>query len=271
MLHLARLSISKPKSMLAWWVVIAAGLIAVGLGVDSRLSPSVVVVPGTESSHAETLAQQEFGPSVLVPIMLQGPRIQLDAQGPKLVRDLARRSDTRVMSAWSASVGKTLRPKPTVAMIVASVARSEKAMVKTVQPQIDRIVRRDIGAPVRASVTGQPTIDRALRSEALNTTQRSELWAVAIIFLLCIFLLRSVLAAAVCAAFGVAVVFSAYGVDGDPGSCSYRSMPPPWHWAPCPGWPSAWPTRWRCSGVSGTKAEPPPIRPPRPGPPPPQS
>ena len=53
--------------MLALWLVIAAGLIAVGLGVDNRLSPSVVVVPGTESSHAATLAQQEFGPSVLVP------------------------------------------------------------------------------------------------------------------------------------------------------------------------------------------------------------
>lgn len=212
MLHLARFSIARPKTSLAVWAIIAAALIAIGLGVENRLSPPVVVVPGTEASRAATLAEREFGPSVLVPIMLEGPKAQLDAQGPKLVRDLSKRSDTRVMSAWSTSVGSALRPNPTAAMIVASVSRSEKKMVNDVQPQIERLVARDVGAPVHASITGQPSIDRALRSEALDTTKRSELLALPILFLLLLFLLRSVLAAAVCTAFGAATVYMSFGM-----------------------------------------------------------
>ena len=54
-------------------------------------------------------------------------------------------------------------------MIVVSVDRSEKDVVDYDQPQIERLVAHDITGPVRASVTGQPSIDRALKNEALST------------------------------------------------------------------------------------------------------
>jgi len=37
------------------------------------------------------LANAQFGPSQLIPIMLEGPKGQLDRQGPALVRSLASR------------------------------------------------------------------------------------------------------------------------------------------------------------------------------------
>ncbi len=233
MLRLARLAISSPKATLAVWMVLAVGMIAIGLGVDKQLSPSVTAVPGSGSSRAQTLANDKFGPSVLVPILLQGPASQLDAQGPKLVLELSRRPDSRVMSAWSSgAAATTLRPKPTAAMIVVSVARSEKAMVKTVQPQIDRLVQRTISAPVRASITGQPTLDRALRDEAISTTRRSELLAIPILFVLLTLLLGSPLGAAVISIFGVTTVFVSFGlmallgrvIDVDPTAIALGSM-----------------------------------------------
>ncbi len=119
----------------------------------------------------------------------------------------------RVMSAWSSgSAAAALRPKPTTAMIVVSVARSEKAMVKTVQPQIDRLVRRDISSPVRSYVTGQPTLDRALRDSAISTTKHAELYAIPILFVLLMLLLGSPLSALVISVFGVTTVFVSFGV-----------------------------------------------------------
>ncbi len=185
MIRLARLSIRWPRQALLAWGLLAAVLAVIGLGVAHSLSPSIVVVPGTESSRAQQLASAHFGPTQLVPILLQGPRAQLERQGPRLVRDLVKRPHTRALSAWDAGVASEgLRPSATAAMIVVSVDRSEKDVVDYDQPQIEQLVARDIARPVRASVTGQPSIDRALKNEALSTTLRSELIAVAILFVL---------------------------------------------------------------------------------------
>lgn len=233
MLHLARFAINRPKTALIVWAVVAAVLIAIGSGIKSNLSPSVVVVPGTESSRAQTLAENEFGPSVLVPIMLQGPKAQLEAQGPRLVLDLSERPDTRVMSAWSSgAAGPVLRPDKNTAMIIASVARSEKEMVKTEQDQINKLVQRDIAAPVTATVTGQPSIDIALRDQALDEALKAELIAVGIVFLLLIVLLQSPLAAAAVSGLGGVTVLASFGLvsingkflDVDPLAVTLGSM-----------------------------------------------
>ena len=82
MLRLAQLSVRRPLASLLAWGAIALALSAIGLGVTGALSPSIVVVAGSESARAEHLAQSQFGPSVLVPILLRGPQEQIDRQGP---------------------------------------------------------------------------------------------------------------------------------------------------------------------------------------------
>src|ERR1035441_10099250 len=130
MIRLARLSINRPKAALLAWGAVAVVLSVIGLGVAHSLSPSIVVVPGTESSRAQQLANAHFGPTQLVPILLRGPAAQLNSQGPRLVRDLVKRPHTRVLSAWDAgAASQGLRPSATAAMIVVSVDRPEKAAV----------------------------------------------------------------------------------------------------------------------------------------------
>ena len=131
MLTLSRFSIRRPWTALAVWIVVAAVLTAIGFGVAGSLSPSITVVPGTASSRAERLANAQFGPSQLVPILLEGPTATLNRQGPRLVAALDRRADTRVLSPWdSGSAAAGLRPSPTAAMIVVSIDRSEKTAVR---------------------------------------------------------------------------------------------------------------------------------------------
>lgn len=212
MIWLGKLSIRHPKSALAAWLAIAAALTLIGLGVSGSLSPSITVVPGTQSSRAEQLANAAFGPSQLVPILLEGPTRQLNSAGPALVTALRRRPDTRVLSAWDAGTASAgLRPRPTAAMIVVAVDRSEKAVVGSDEPQIEHLVSSLVRPPVRAFVTGQPSIDRALRSASVSSLRGTELLAVGILFVLLLIGLRAPLAALIVTAVGAISMLSGFG------------------------------------------------------------
>ncbi|MGH2879104.1 MAG: MMPL family transporter [Solirubrobacteraceae bacterium] len=213
MIRLARLSIDRPKAALVAWALVAIALALVGLGVAKSLSPTIIVVPGTESSRAQHLTDAQFGPSQLVPILLQGPASELNKQGPKLVSELVKRPRTRALSAWDAgAASEGLRPSSTAGMIVVSVDKTEKTVVNYDQPQIEAIVARTISAPVRASITGQPSIDRALKDQAISTTRRSELIAIGILFVLLLVGLRAPLAATAVTLVAAATVLAGFGL-----------------------------------------------------------
>ncbi len=212
MLSLARLSIRRPRSALIIWAVIAAALTVIGFGVTQAMSPSVSVVQKSESMKAQTLADQQFGPSQLMPILLEGPKAQLDKQGPALVKALVARPHTRALSAWdvgSSSAG--LRPGPNQAMIVVAVDRPMKDVVKYDAPQIENLVSRTIATPVRHYITGQPILDRALNNASMDHLRRDEAIAVGIIFLLLLIGLRAPLAAFVVTAVGGVSMLAAFG------------------------------------------------------------
>jgi putative drug exporter of the RND superfamily len=233
MLRLARFSTRRPFVAFAAWFTVAAILAAIGLGVSHSLSPTIVVVPGSETARAEQLAESNFGPSVLVPIMLEGPKAQLNAQGPKLVKALAARRDTRVLSAWDiGDTGAALRPDATHAMIVASVAQTEEAMVDGIQQDIDGIVDQQVSSPVTPYITGTPTIDQATKDQSLDATRRAELLALPVLFLVLLLILRAPVAALALTAFGGATTLMSFGamallgkaVDVDPTAVALASM-----------------------------------------------
>ena len=212
MLRLAELSIRRPLASLLAWAAVVIALSAVGWGVTGALSPSIVVVSGSESARAEQLAKSEFGPSVLVPILLRGPQEQIDRQGPGLVRVLSLRKDTCVLSAWdSGSSGKALRPRPDAAMIVAAVARTEDQMVSTYQRQIERTVDRKVSGDVHAYVTGTASLDRALREQAIHDGRRASYLALPLVFVALLLVLRAPIAALVLSAVGAATVGAGLG------------------------------------------------------------
>jgi RND superfamily putative drug exporter len=176
------------------------------------MSPSVTVVPGTQSARAQQLANAQFGPSQLVPILLEGPKAQLNRQGPALVRALDLRAHTRVLSAWDGgTVSAQLRHSATAAMIVVSVDRSEAKAVKYDEPQIESLVARTIKAPVKSYITGQPSIDRAINSASLDNLKRTELIAIGILFVLLLVGLRAPIAALVVSAVGAVSTLAAFG------------------------------------------------------------
>src|SRR5690349_1122323 len=117
MISLAKFSVRAPKLALAAWVALAAVLCAIGLNAGGTVSPSLTVTKGTESYRAQHLANQAFGATQLVPILIEGPKAQLNLAGPNLVRAIVARPHTRALSAWDAGTASAgLRPNATSAM-----------------------------------------------------------------------------------------------------------------------------------------------------------
>ena len=83
---------------MAAFVLLVLGVI--GTGVEGRLDPTTLNVPGTPSSQANELLREHFGDSAPFAILLRGPGRRLDRQGPALVRALRRDPAVTTLSPW---------------------------------------------------------------------------------------------------------------------------------------------------------------------------
>ena len=212
MISLAKLSIKRPKTALVAWLLAGVALTLIGFGVAKSLSPSVTVVPGTQSSRAVKLSNATFGPTQQLPILLEGPKAALNRQGPKLVIALMKRPHTRVLSAWDVgSASALLRPSPRAAMMIVSVDRSEAQVAQQDWPAIQRIIARQIKAPVRSYVTGQAVLDQATKSASIDNLRQTELIAIGILFVLLLIGLRAPIAALIVTGVGAISMLAGFG------------------------------------------------------------
>lgn len=213
MLRLARLSIARPRLSVALWAVVAIALSLAGLRISDSLSPSKAAPAGTEAAHAAQLVQREFGPTQLVPVLLEGPAAQLDRQGPALAQKLAGQSDIHVMTPWDGGpLARQLRPRPDAAMIIADVAKTDRQMFDGRQEQVEHLVRTSVTPPVTSYVTGTPALQRGLADASLHATRVAVALSLPILFVLLLVVLRAPVAALVLAVFGTVTATTGIGV-----------------------------------------------------------
>lgn len=213
MIRIARSAIRHPRSAVAIWLALAVALGLVGTQLESRFSPSILVAKGTPSAKAHDLAKGYFGDSQLTPIMLSGPAKQIDQQGTTLVAHLRARGDTAVLSPFDDTPGtEVLRPRPTEATIIASIERSEEYVIDTALPQIHQAVDTLIKDGVTANVTGQASIDSAVRDESLRQTKLAVAIAIPVVFLVLLLVLRAPLAAFIVTGFAATMLPVGYGL-----------------------------------------------------------
>lgn len=77
-----------PRRVLGALALVLVFLGVLGTGVEGRLSPTSLDIPGTPSSSANRVLQEHFGDSAPFVILLRGPAPALERQGPALVRAL---------------------------------------------------------------------------------------------------------------------------------------------------------------------------------------
>jgi RND superfamily putative drug exporter len=201
-----------PLAGLAVVLVACTILGGLGLGVEDRLDPFSLSVPGTSAYEGNILASRHFGESTPFVVLLQGPPEALDRQGVALVRALRREEAATVISPWDRGSVVGLRPTGHQALILVDYPESLADAMRNTVPQLERVLERRVHAPVEARQSGFATVSRALQDESLSSTERAELVAAPLLIFILLFVFRSAAAAAIPLVFGALTVFAGRGV-----------------------------------------------------------
>ena len=198
--------------MLVVAFVAFVALAVLARGVEDKLRPSSLSIPGTESSRGNDLLKDHFGDTAPFAILLQGPAAQLDVQGPRLIRAL--RSDPAVstLSPWDRGSVDRLRPGPRKALIFADFHVDAEVAVRDTVPDLERTLEQRISPPVRATQTGLASLSRAVQEESIDSTERAELIAIPFLLVVLLLVFRSPVAAAIPLAFGAITVNASRGI-----------------------------------------------------------
>ena len=206
-----------PRRRRSWLTLAVAGLVlvvlgAIGLGVENRLDPSTLTVPGTASARADKLLREHFGDSAPFAILLRGPAAAIDRQGPELVRALRDEPGVTTLSPWDRGSVAPLRPAPDRALIIADFHVGVRTAVNETVPRLNEILEEQVHPPVQATQTGYATLSRALQDESINAAERGELLAFPFLLLVLLLVFRSPIAAAIPLAFGALTVIASRGI-----------------------------------------------------------
>jgi len=201
-----------PRRTLAIASLLVVVLIALGTGLDKRLSPSTIEISGTSASRANGMLSEHFGPTALFPILLRGPAADIDRQGPALIRTLRRDPRVTTLSPWDKTSVGQLRPGPRRALILADFHVGIDEAVKTTVPHLERVLEAHIQVPVRATQTGFATVSKEIQDESIDALERAELIALPILLIVLLLVFRSPIAALIPLGFGTISVFSSRGL-----------------------------------------------------------
>jgi putative drug exporter of the RND superfamily len=183
-----------------------------GTGVESRLTPTSLSVPGTPAAKGGELLKSHFGESAPFAILLRGPATAIERQGPRLIRALRQDPAVTTLSPWDGAALQRLRPAPDRALILADFHTSAARAVGDVVPALDEILERQIHPPLRATQSGLATLSGAIQTESISSTERAELIALPFLLLVLLAVFRSPLAALIPLGFGAITVIASRGL-----------------------------------------------------------
>ena len=208
----ARFAVRHAVPVLIGWAVIVAGFGLVGRDVESKVQPSLLFVPGTESSDWREVREGSFHEALVV--LLAGPADEIDRQGPKLAAALQRREGTRAISPWSpkAKQVEALRPSPEEAAINIDLRIPPGGDITTVIEPLEEFVRANIRAPIEVHLAGIPSLGTEVNESSIEALRKGEMIAAPILLFVLLLVFRSPVAAAVPLLIAAGTVVMGFGL-----------------------------------------------------------
>src|SRR3954447_13061892 len=206
-----RAGTGRPRAVLAACLAVLVVLAGIGAGVEQRLTRSDLVVPGTPSAHARELAKKHFGESSALVVLLEGPRAAVDAQGRALARRLERDRRLAVVGPWARGAARELRPSDSRAVVLIRAEGPYRDISEQVVPEVRGAVD-DMRAPVKGYVTGYPDIGAGVHKESVKALTQAEVIAAPLLLIVLLLVFRSVVAAALPLALGLATIAASRGL-----------------------------------------------------------
>ena len=210
--HNEPLLLRHPRGVLAVAAIVLVVLGVIGTGVENRLDPTTIDVPGTKSLEGNELLRAHFGPSAPFAILLQGPAAAIDRQGPEMIRVLRRDPKVTTLSPWDTGSVQRLRPKPDQALVIVDFHVDTRTAVNDVVPHLKRVLADTIQPPVQVTQTGYASLSRALQDESIDATSQGELIAFPFLLIILLLVFRSPIAAAIPLGFGAITVIASRGI-----------------------------------------------------------
>ena len=217
---IARFAVRFAVPVLVGWVVVvvvlglvALGAIGDGRNVEDKVQPSLLFVPGTESTHWRDVRKGSFNESLIA--LLVGPQREIDRQGPALATALEQRPGTRAISPWSAGGIKQLqqlRPSPTQAAISIDLKIPPGGNINTVIGPLEDFVNSHTHAPVRAHLAGVPSLGSEVNKSSIDALHKGEMIAIPILILVVLLVFRSPVAAGIPLLIAAGTVVMGFGI-----------------------------------------------------------
>lgn len=184
----------------------------VGLGVEDKLDPLSLTISGTTSAEGEELAKEHFGDATQFAVLLSGPAVEIERQGPPLVRALRHTPHATVISPWDRGTVAALRPNARDALIIVDYHVPLATAMRDVVPELEDVLDQNVHPPLEATQSGFASVSRALQQETIDATERAELLAAPLLLIVLLLVFRSIVAAAIPLLFGALTVFAGRGV-----------------------------------------------------------
>ena len=209
---IARFAVRHAVPVLIGWALVVLVFGLIGRGVEDKVQPSLLFVPGTESSHWRDVRKGSFNESLIV--LLVGPAREIDRQGPQFASDLGRRAGTRAISPWSprADQVKALRPSPTEAAISVDLRIPPGGNINTVIGPLKDFVDAHVHPPLRAHLSGVPSLGSEVNKSSIEALHKGEMIAAPILILVLLLVFRSPVAAGIPLLIALGTVVMGFGI-----------------------------------------------------------
>jgi putative drug exporter of the RND superfamily len=205
MRRIARLAVRRPRSVLAFWIVAFAVALVFTDNARNNLHETDLQIPGTISDRASKLTERQFGGSIAMAILLEGPPEEVERRGPELVQRLERIDGVQVLSPWAIGGARVLREPPGEALLTLQVTKPFERISDETTPEVQKVLRDFVKPPIKAELTGLAPLVRAINEASLDSLDQGELIALPVLLVFLLFVFRSPIAALVPALAGLFV------------------------------------------------------------------
>jgi putative drug exporter of the RND superfamily len=191
--------------LVVWALAFVVAVLSTSFARD-QIHETDLQIPGSDSSRAAQLTRQQFGSTLAMAVLLQGPARVVERTGPRIVRELERVEGVEVLSPWAQGGARVLREERGEALLSLQVSRSFREISDETTPAVERVLARHRGRDgLRIELTGQAPLMRAINETSLEALDKGELIALPVLFVMLLLIFRSPLAAIVPALSGLLV------------------------------------------------------------------
>ena len=202
---IARFTIRHARLTLVAWLLVLAAALAIGASATDHIGQPSLRIPGSDSARASDITNRQFGGTISMAVLLEGPPKVVEQRGPRLVRELQDIEGVEVLSPWAIGGERVLKEPRGQALLALQVRRPFDRISEETVPEVQAAIGRAVRPPLKAQITGLAPLVRALNQSSIDSLHRGELLALPILFVMLLLIFGSPVAALVPALSGLLV------------------------------------------------------------------